>query len=610
MAKHITNSFRAHMIERLVSSNATMYIALGKHIPFIDENAPPTPTDSTVDVYTGIYDNAIAAKAIVPYNTASPNTATSDVQYMIPRIDWTSNTGYNAYRHTNANVGYVGVLGPISYDVFKCLSNNDGLTQVKSIFPPTLAATAPSDDIYTTADGYQWKYMYSVPAATFNKFATQNYVPVYHNSDVRSYANDGGIEYIEVSFAGSNYNAVTGGTIQAVSLGGNTYTHQIETVPGGNYAEASPNNGFYINSAIKITGGPGVGEMRTIVDYIVNGSIRTIVVDTPFTTLSTASTYEISPKVIIAGDGSGFVGRALVNTASSNTIYGIEVVHPGTGYRHATATLQGNTAGVSNSAILNVIIGPPGGHGYDPIEELGSKYLCLTTTFNSLLPTAAGKIVSSNDFRTISVIKSPLLANVQLNLTSVLGTYVVGETVTQSGTGATGKVVSRTSSQLNLTNVSGSFLPEPVAVGTQYGLLGATSLATSEVASVYNNGSISLTANTDYVNMTTRLAITTLTGSFQQDEMVGMFIGTTRAANGYVYHANTSQVWLTNVVGTVAGGSTMTIVGGTSGASATITTVTPRDLLYGSGKVMHIENISPINRSAGQTETVKVIIEF
>lgn len=610
MAKLITQSFKSHIIERLTSSNSSLFFVLGKHAPFTNEAAPPAPSDSTYDTFQYVHDNAIVAKSITLYNPASPNTTTSDIQYMVPRIDWASNTGYTAYRHTSANVGYVGVFGPLGYDVFKCLSNNDGLTQVRSTYAPSLAATSPSDDVYNTADGYQWKYMYSIPPAIFTKFATDGYIPVYHNADVRSYANDGGIEYIEITYAGSNYNAVTGGTIQAVNIGGNNYIHQIATAPGGGYPDASPNSGFYNGSAIKIINGLGAGEMRTIVNYNVAGAVRTITLDSPFSSLSTSSQYEISPKVVIAGDGSGFVGRALVNTNSTNTVYAVEVVNPGTGYRHATATLQGNTSGNSNTALLNVVLSPLGGHGYSPIDELGGKYLCFTTTFDSTNPTANGKVIDSNDFRTISVIKSPLLANVEVTLTNVLGTYQVGEIVTQYGTGATGTVVNRTSTSLTLTNVSGSFLPEPATPGSQYTVTGGSSLATADVVNVYNNGSIALTANVDYANMTTRLGIGALAGTFTLDEPVAMKVGNTTISNGSVYFANTTQVWLTNVVGSVVGGSSMTVVGTLSGAAATIDTATPPDLLYGSGKVLYTENISPINRSTGQTETVKVIIEF
>lgn len=608
MAKLITQSFKSHIVERLTSSNSSLFIVLGKHVPFTTEASPPALTQTTYDTYQYVYDNAITAKSIVLYNSASPNTTTSDIQYMIPRVDWTSNTGYAAYRHNSANVSYVGVFGPAGYEVFKCLSNNDGLAQVRSTAAPSLASTSVSDDIYNTADGYQWKYMYSVPTAVFVKFATDAYIPVYHDSGVRTNANDGGIEYIEVSHAGSNYNATTGGTLQAVNIGGNTSIHQIETTPGGGYADAAPTNGFYTGSAIKITSGLGAGEMRTIVNYTVSGSVRTITIDSPFSSVSTSSQYEISPKVVVAGDGSGFVGRALVNTASTNTVYAIEIVQPGSGYRHATATLQGNTSGTSNTATLNVVLSPPGGHGYSPIDELNGKYLCFTTKFDASQITSNTKMLDTNDFRTISIIKAPLLANVHMTLTNVLGTYTIGETVTQTGTGATGTVVNRTATTLTLTSVSGNFLPEPAAVGSQYTVTGGSSLATSEVVNVYNNGSAALTANVDYVNMTTRVALGSLTGSFQQDEPVTLYASNTAVSNGVVYFANTTQVWLTNVVGATSTATSMT--GSLSGASATVSSSTPQDILYGSGKVLYAENISPINRSTGQTETVKVIIEF
>jgi hypothetical protein len=609
MSKLITHSFKAYVAERIASSNSSLFIALGNHIPFTNESSPPTLEQTTNDTFTYIHDNAIVAKSLNLYNAASPNTTTADVQYMIPRIDWSSNTGYTAYRHTSANVGYVGVFGASGYEVFKCLSNNDGLNQIRSQYAPSLASTSASDDIYNTADGYQWKYMYSIPTAVFSKFATESYIPVYHDADVRTYANDGGIEYIDVSYAGSHYNATTGGTFQAVNIGGNNYIHQIETNPSG-YADASSYGSFYNGSAIKIISGLGAGEMRTIVSYTVAGAVRSVVLDSPFSSVSTSSQYEISPKVVVTGDGSGFVGRALVNTASTNTVYAIEIIQPGSGYRHATATLQGNTSGTTNTATVNVILSPPGGHGYNPIEELGGRYLCLTTSFNVADATANTKLINVNDFRTISVIKSPLLANVSMTLTNVLGTYSVGETVTQSGTLATGTVVSRTATTIKLTNVAGSFLPEPATPGSQYTLTGATSLATADVVDVYNNGSNALTANVDYVNLTTRVSIGSVTGTFQQDEPVVLYTGSTASSTGKIYHANTSQLWLTNVVGPVTDNSTMTISGTLSGASATITTMLPRDLVNYTGKVLYEENISPINRSTGQTETVKVIIEF
>ena len=595
MAKLFTNYFKTDAISKLIA-NANFFITLGRHTPFVDEMSPPQPENKTVDVYTGVYDYAIVGKSV----------QAADIKNMIPRVDWTVGN-YDAYRHDSANVSYVGTRGGTSYDVFKCLGNTSGAYGTTSSVPPTYQAGA--DDIYETSDGYRWKYMYSIPNATFTKFATTEYIPVYHDATVRSNATNGSIDYIDVGYPGSNYNTVTGGTIQVASVGGNTYQHVIETTPAL-WPAASAAGGFYVGASIKITAGPGAGEMRTITDYTVSGSIRTIGIDTPFSTITAASVYEIMPKVVLVGSGAGFVGRALVNTAASNSIYKIDIVSPGLGYVRATATVQGNTGGVANSATITPIIGPERGHGYDPINELGGKYLCFSASFDSTATTANTKSLNVNDFRSISLINAPSFANVYMTLTNSSAVlFTIGEKVTQSNTGAYGTVVARTAGSVTLTNVLGSFLPEPAGNGSEYPLVGASSAATADVVAVYNNGSQSLTANVEYANMTTRVDINTLTGTFNLDDSVSIYTsGNTNTANATVYFANTSQLWLTNVQGTITGGISQRI--SSSLASANVVTVTPSDIVYGSGTVYAVDNISPINRVTGQTETIKIIIEF
>ena len=163
-------------------------------------------------------------------------------------------------------------------------------------------------------------------------------------------------------------------------------------------------------------------------------------------------------------------------------------------------------------------------------------------------------------------------------------------------------VVARSSTALTLTSASINFLPS-------YAVTGASSGATASVVTTNNNGSINLTANVDYVNMTTRVSITSGAGNFQADETVNVGPNTTTtSATAVVYYANTTQLWLTNVQGSIS--TSQSIRGVTSGASAVTSTVVPADLIYASGDVMYVDNFSPINRTTGQTETAKIIIEF
>ena len=593
MSKIFTNNFKTFVIDQTIANNPQFFMFLGKHQPFADDTNPPLPLDRVSETYTGAYDTMIVGKGISP----------DDITHMIPRIDWTYGTGYKAYRHTSGdlygNAFYVSVTSSSGYDVFKCLSNNG----VESIAAPDLTATSPSDDIYETIDGYQWKYMYSIPTATFNKFATRDYIPVSANTDVVAAAVDGAIDYIDIVYGGSNYDTYTTGTIQSLAVGGNTRILTIES-------SASPNTSFYVGSALKITQGTGAGQLRIVTDYSVSGATRTVVIDREFDIApTTTSTYEITPHVVLTGGGTGFVGRALVNTAASNTIYKVEVVNRGNGYYYGDAYVAGNTGGVSNSAILSVVIGPRGGHGSDPIKELGGKYLCMTTTFDSTTLSANGKLLDTQQFRSIGVLVDPLFANVEISYTDATGVFAVGETVTQQGTNVTGTVVFDSGNALQLTNVNGNFYTGNTST---YYIRGSTGVTppTAAVVSVRNNGNdvqlgVDGHPHADYVNMLTRVELLTSTGTFLANEIVTMS-GNVSTSNAVVYYSDSTSLWLSTVRGEIG----PTITGTSSATSATVGNILRPDLIYGSGDILYMENISPINKTSGQTETIKAIIEF
>ena len=586
MAKIFTTKFRTAMVGRIITSNPIFYMFLGKSQPFADDQNPPEPLDRVSEMYTGAYDSMIVAKSI----------ATTDMSPMIPRNDWQSGVGYKAYRHDSGslygNTFYVSVDSGSGHDVFKCLSNNSTVSTVA----PDATSTSPADDIYETSDGYQWKYMYTIPNATFAKFASDDFIPVFANAAVVGNAVSGAIDYAQVTYGGSNYDAFTSGTIQATSVGGNALVYVIES-------SASSNANFYNGSAIKITTGTGAGQQRTVTGYTVSGATRTVVLDQPFDlTPSTSSTYEITPNVIVVGNGSDFQARALVNSAASNSVYKIEITKRGSGYTTASLYFSGNTGGVSNTATAEAIIGPKGGHGYDPVNELGGRYLCITTTFNSADIEANNKVLDTNEFRSIGILSNPMMANIQLSYTSATGSFIVGETITQPTTNATGKVVTLSANTLTLTNVTRHFRTGNSSVNY---IVGGSSTTTAEVLAVRNNGSANLVANVSYACQLTKLNISTLSGSFVANETVTL-TGNTATSNAIVYFANTSQVWLTQLQGNIG----TDISSPVTGSSAPIDSVIPADIIYGSGDIMYMENFSPINKASGQTESIKAIIEF
>lgn len=620
MASLLTTKFRHKVAKELATNRAleTFYTAVGKSLPFVSDSLPPAPADSVQGAHIDIYRSMIFGKRILP----------EDVSMMIRRNDWVAGTVYTPYDHENerlfdASVRFFVVVNEgLFFSVFKCLSNNNG---VPSTAKPSLFETAADDEFYVTADGYQWKYMYSIGKSTYEKFTTTSFIPVVANTDVTANAINGAIETIQVVNRGTRYNAYNSGLIQAARVGGNNQLFTIEP-------SAAANSDFYKNSVIKITSGPGAGQQRVISEYIVSGGVKRVLINQPFDTNNIPteeSTYEISPNVVVTGDGQDFIGRALVN-AISNTIYAVEITNKGEGYSWASAVVVSNTGIINsvsntyiqaNTAVLRVIISPPGGHGSDVETELGATQVCISQTISTV--EAGGKIVANNDFRTVSVIRDPMFANVVVTVANTSGSFSVGDTVLQPfdtvvGTGYNRAVIaSINSSELTLTQAKGVFSTSNTYYGTANGvpqtpydtvygpIHNAANSVTARIAST-NSSNPSL-----YFDQTTTLVCNvTSTAHFIEDELLDQ-VGN---ANGYVYFANNTIIKLVDTKGVITvaeeGTSSGIVYGDTSQAVANVTAVQLPDLIKGSGEVLYIENITPIARANGQTETIKVILEF
>lgn len=585
----ISNYFRLHNVNQFIESvsetaNSVYYVFAARHTPYTtgDTNIPDLTNDVEDTLYNS-YDEMVFGKRV----------SSSDILPMVPRYNWTTNTVYAAYRSDEdlTDKQFYVVVQDTTYDVFKCLDNNGN---TPSTVAPSLTETSADDEFYSTSDGYVWKYMYSVSPTTFNKFATSTQMPVVANNDVSGNAVSGSIDVILTTYGGSHYNTYLTNTFISTDLrvGGDSTKYNIAN-------NASSSNNFYTGSFIYIKSGTGNGQGRKIIDYTVIGNTKTVTLETAFSTSpDVTSVYEITPSVLITGDGSGAVARALVNTSSSNSIYQVEIIDRGNSYTYATAIVVGNTSGTSNAATLQVVKGPKGGHGSNPAYELGCFSLCISTTFAN---TETGTIPTQNDFRAIGLLKDPLFANVTLTVGSLVGAYQIGEVVNQPDTGATGVVTAFDSvSIVSLSNVSGIFLTGNTTVNE---LVGATSNATSSLVSYEINGA---TKNFNTFDQRRRYTFTAVSGTFTQDEEV--YQGTSQVANA-IFHSNTTaNLYLTHVKGTI--NTSNTIVGTVSGAVANLTYAYPPDLVVGSGEVLYLENESPISRSNSQSETIKIILQF
>lgn len=582
----LTTYLRLHNVKQFKESisetaNSVYYVFAGKHTPYTTGDASiPDITNTVQSTLYDSYQDMVFGKRVTPTN----------VNVVAPRYDWTSNTKYSAYRSDedlSSKQYYVCVNTGSSFSIFKCLDNNGN---VASTIQPDPTQTSPDDEYYSTSDGYVWKYMYSVDTTTFNTYATTDYMPVIANTEVTGNAVSGSIDVITVSFKGSNYNTYLSNTFISTDLrvGGSSVAYNIAN-------NATSTAGFYTGSFIYLKSGTGNGQGRKIVDYTVVGSTKTITLESAFTTAPDATTvYEITPSVYISGDGNNAVARALVNTSAANCISGVEIISRGSGYTYAFATVVGNTSGTSNAATLVPIMSPKGGHGSDPEYELGGTALCISVSFAN---SETGTIPVSNDYRQVGILKDPLFANVVITTGSLTGGFTVGETITQANSNATGIVTSWDSiNTLQLTSVNGIVISGATITGGSSG-------ATANVVSYEINGQ---SKNFNTFDQRERYSFTPLTGTFTADEVV--YQTSVQLANAY-FHSNTSaNIYLTHVKGTL--NTSNTIVGLSSGATANLLFHYPPDLIACSGEVLYIENESPITRSASQTETIKIILQF
>ena len=197
----VTNKFRLNNAEQFYESfseaSTSFYLFVGRPQPWTittpygggTDSAPPTPLDNVDDEFMYFRDMQ-AAKRIT----------STDIQYAIPRHNWTSGTVYDYYRGdygaqwssttsdivktvnngTNlwASTTLFYVLSSLN-NVYKCMWN-DGATA------STVEPTGTSNAELTTGDDYVWKYMYTLTTTQVADFLTADFMPVTTNATVSS----------------------------------------------------------------------------------------------------------------------------------------------------------------------------------------------------------------------------------------------------------------------------------------------------------------------------------------------------------------------------------------------------------------------------------------
>ena len=387
----------------IYNGNDKFYLAASRTETWTDDTAPDTSVDNRVDVQK-FRDKILFVKRVQSADTAM----------LARRIDWdsTGNTVYDryddAYTATNkANSGAISLQTSNFYvltdafNVYKCIDNNGN---AKSTSKPDSTGT----EIFTTADGYKWKFLFQVGASDRTKFLSTSYMPVRKVSGAGqpSFDVNGELNSINVSAGGSGYTSVptvtingdgTGATASAALTGSAVSSITIDTAGSGyTFADVVITGGGGANAkADAVLGSTDTPSLQTNVEgTAVKGTIDNIIVTNQGTDYTSGDV-----TLTITGDGQGATCAAVVNT--NGNITGVTITNPGSGYTTASITVT-QAAGGGINASFRCIIAPLDGHGAHPQKELFCKRVGVTVSFDN----DSRDLITGNDYRQVGLMKN------------------------------------------------------------------------------------------------------------------------------------------------------------------------------------------------------------
>jgi hypothetical protein len=252
MSAIITSKFRLDTTNKFVASLADnqFYMALGRPNAWADDTTPTVPYENDYTSHT-LWENMFAMKRVDAI----------DIIHSSTRNLWVSGTTYIEYDDQDTNIeGKLYFVISDNNNVYLCLKAGNGSSSVN---PDVIGVQAAGVHV-TGADGYVWKYMYTIPTADVTKFLTSSFIPVRHlleapgagadtaltnQWNVQEAAVDGAIYNYKITNAGVDYTSVptltvvgdgTSATATAVLSGGTTGTMTDITVdvPGTGYTHA------------------------------------------------------------------------------------------------------------------------------------------------------------------------------------------------------------------------------------------------------------------------------------------------------------------------------------------------------------------------------------
>ena len=387
MAAIITSNFRTenanNFRDSIVNTDNSVYLFVGKSDAWSDVITDNTDTEAPTPV-DGVVDTNDAWKNAI----AAKRVTATDVINIIPR---------------HASVSSVDVsLDWVSGSTYAPWDDADSDIFTKPFYMITdefkvykcIRAGAAASTIKPTqtnvnptseGDGYLWKYMFTVFTTEATKFLTNFYIPV-KTVVVPSGGSAGDLsadDQTKYAYQNDSHD----------QLNGKIYRYEVTNGGSG-----------YVSAPAVTVRGDGTGALATAT--VAGGSVTSITVTTT---------------------GSGFAANA------------------GSGYAAAYVTVAAPPVGVGNTtATARAILSPKGGHGSDPVYELGGFYIGIRVRLNG--SEGGGDFIVDNSFRQIGLVKNPYNYDTEVIATATTRNALKGLQLSSHSGFAVGDYITGTSS--------------------------------------------------------------------------------------------------------------------------------------------------------------------
>jgi len=389
----VTNKFRVQNAENFKDNVAksSVYVSIGK--PDVWSNSTSDTTDGTPTTPVDRLDDLGEARAQM---YGLKKIVASDISHVVPRKTWTAGRTYVAYDSDDGSLfDRDFYILTSEFKVYKCIKAGGGVSNIQ----PTQTLTDPQAE----SDGYVWKFMFTTGVADADKFLTNSYMPVKTvalktSSEVAAAVSSSATVILtdvndDISVGQTVSGTGISGTPTVSAISGSTLTLSAAQTISANVIltfEFADNNAASANLSET--------DFAQFLNQKASRDSATAAGIERYEVTSGGTGYTSAPTVTISGDGTGATATA---TVSGGNVTAITVGNKGTDYTVAKVVISG---GGGSDATARAVISPQGGHGVDPVAELGAFFISL----NSKLSGNDGTdLTVGNDFRQVMVINEP-----------------------------------------------------------------------------------------------------------------------------------------------------------------------------------------------------------